>query len=182
MRLTFFSWVGSFSELIIGSLILSLYCLAYFFGIFSDTFGFQFPKIWKQKSIGFFNPFFLKKNMVTTFDVFFWYLKHLRVKMVFSFFCKIYSSHFEKWTFLKCPILKSDPISFSDFLGVPLIISLNLFCHTFFIQNHFFENIFHYFFAKFIFLFFTATTQSNQCQLSEFFICGCIIYDTFRIC
>ena len=35
----------------------------------------------------------------------------------FIFFLKIYSSHFEKRTFLKCPILKSDPISFSDFLG-----------------------------------------------------------------
>ena len=27
----------------------------------------------------------------------------------------------------KCPILKSDPISFSEFLGVPLIISLKLY-------------------------------------------------------
>jgi hypothetical protein len=55
--------------------------------------------------------------MVTNFEVFFWNLKHLRVKMDFSFFCKIYSSHFENWTFLKCPFFKSDPISFSEFLG-----------------------------------------------------------------
>ncbi|NDC83587.1 hypothetical protein EB093_08015 [bacterium] len=45
--------------------------------------------------------------------------------MIFHFFCKIYSSHFEKRTFLKCPFFKTEPISFSDFLGVPLIFSLN---------------------------------------------------------
>jgi len=65
--------------------------------------------------------------MVTQVGVFFWYLKHPRVKMDFCFFLKIYSSHFENWTFLKCPFLKSDPISFYDFLGVPLIFSLNLY-------------------------------------------------------
>jgi hypothetical protein len=53
--------------------------------------------------------------MLTTFGVFFWNLKHLRVKLDFHFFCKIYSSHFENWTFLKCPFFKSDPISFSEF-------------------------------------------------------------------
>jgi hypothetical protein len=42
-------------------------------------------------------------------------------------FWETFTPGFEKWTFLKCPILKSDPISFSDFLGVPLIISLNLY-------------------------------------------------------
>ena len=59
---------------------------------------------------------------------------------------------------------------------------VDLFCHTFFIQHHFFENIFHYFFTEFIFLFFSSTTQSNQCKLSEFFICRCIIDNAFWVC
>jgi len=44
----------------------------------------------------------------------------------FDFFENLFFA-FLKLDIYKCPILKSDPISFSEFLGVPLIISLKLY-------------------------------------------------------
>jgi len=55
---------------------------------------------------------FIKNFMLTNFEWFFLYLKHLRVKWTF---CKHLPPGFHFWTFLKCPISKSWPIYFPRF-------------------------------------------------------------------
>ena len=52
---------------------------------------------------------YAKKIMLTHFESFFLYLQHLRAK---SLFCKNFFEVFQKWTFLKCPISKIDPVLF----------------------------------------------------------------------
>ena len=58
----------------------------------------------------------MEKNMQSVFDVFFRYLKHLRVNLIFVFFYKHFGPPFHFWTFLKCPISKTSSVSFSEFL------------------------------------------------------------------
>ena len=67
--------------------------------------------------------------MLTLFGLFFLYLQHLRAK---SHFRKFSIATFEKWTFLKCPKIKIDPILFCKFF---IFLSVKLFNNQIVLQN-----------------------------------------------